>query len=85
MRLFRRRKPIPKAAVRLWLSDTTGALRPAVESYLAGGSMRSADVAEVRDYLREWIVAPGWFRTMTSIASARGSTICKPLTTFRLG
>lgn len=60
MRLFHRRKPILKAAVRLWLSDTTGVLRPAVESYLAGGSMRSADVAVVRDYLREWIVAPGW-------------------------
>jgi hypothetical protein len=60
MRLFRRRKPIPKAAVRLWLSDTTGVLRPAVESYLAGGSMRSADVAIARDYLREWIMAPGW-------------------------
>lgn len=43
-----------------WKDETSGALRPAVEAYLAGGEMTPEQIAAMRAYLRQWINAPGW-------------------------
>jgi hypothetical protein len=43
-----------------WMHETSGALRPAIETYLAGKDMSEADCAAIRAYLRQWIMADGW-------------------------
>jgi len=43
-----------------WMNETSGVLRPAVESYLSGGPMRPEHIAAMRAYLRQWITAPGF-------------------------
>lgn len=43
-----------------WIHETTGILRPAVEAYLGGDTMTTAQVATMRAYLRQWIAAPAW-------------------------
>lgn len=50
----------PAAAPRYWLYETSGKLRPAVEAYLAGGTMTPEQIAAMRAYLRQWIMAPVW-------------------------
>lgn len=43
-----------------WRDETSGALRPAVEAYLAGGPLAGAEIAALRAYLRQWIGSPVW-------------------------
>ena len=43
-----------------WMTETSGALRPAVELYLAGGRMTDKQVAAMRAYLGRWIMASVW-------------------------
>jgi len=43
-----------------WRYETSGALRPAVEAYLAGAELSAAQIAVLRNYLRQWIMAPVW-------------------------
>ncbi len=43
---------------RYWMYETSGVLRPAIEVYLDGGPMTEAQIAAMRAYLRQWIVAP---------------------------
>lgn len=43
-----------------WMHETSGVLRPAIEAYLAGGTMTPAQVATMRAYLRQWIADPRW-------------------------
>lgn len=49
-----------------WMYETSGVLRPAVESYLAQAIDRDApamtgrQIAAMRGYLRQWINAPVW-------------------------
>jgi hypothetical protein len=43
-----------------WMHETTGVLRPAVEAYLLDEPMTSGQIATMRAYLRQWIMAPGW-------------------------
>ena len=43
-----------------WMNETSGVLRPAVETYLAGEPLAPEHVAAMRAYLRLWIYAPGW-------------------------
>ena len=38
-----------------WMNETSGVLRSAVESYLAGGEMSPDHIAAMRAYLRQWI------------------------------
>lgn len=47
-------------APRYWMNETSGVLRPAVETYLAGVTMTAAQIAAMRAYLRQWINAAGW-------------------------
>lgn len=43
-----------------WRYETSGVLRPAIEAYLACGSMTPEHIAAMRAYLRQWINADGW-------------------------
>jgi hypothetical protein len=43
-----------------WMNETSGVLRPAVKAYLAGEPMTDDQIAAMREYLRQWIAAPGW-------------------------
>ncbi len=43
-----------------WMHETSGVLQPAIEAYLAGGPMTDEQIAAMRAYLRQWIMAPGW-------------------------
>jgi hypothetical protein len=43
-----------------WMNETSGVLRPAVIAYISGGPMTEAQIAAMRAYLRQWIMAPGW-------------------------
>jgi hypothetical protein len=46
-----------------WPNETSGVLRPAVEAYLTGAPMPPEQIAAVRAYLRQWIMAPAWDAT----------------------
>ena len=41
-----------------WMDETSGVLRPAVESYLYGEPLSDQQIAALRVYLRQWIAAP---------------------------
>jgi len=43
-----------------WMNETSGVLRPAIETYLDGGNLPPEQVVTMRAYLRQWIDAPGW-------------------------
>lgn len=43
-----------------WMHETSGVLRPAVAAYFAGGDMTAEQIAAMRAYLRQWIMAPVW-------------------------
>lgn len=43
-----------------WMFETTGALRPAIEAYLFDREMSPHQIAAMRAYLRQWIMAPDW-------------------------
>jgi hypothetical protein len=44
-----------------WMNETSGVLRPAVRAYLLDEEMTPAQIAAMRAYLRQWIMAPGFF------------------------
>jgi hypothetical protein len=41
-----------------WMYETSGVLRPAVESYLSGLPMTPEHIAAIRAYLRQWMDGP---------------------------
>jgi hypothetical protein len=43
-----------------WMYETSGALRPAIVAYLQGDELTPAEIAAIRAYLRQWIMAPAW-------------------------
>jgi hypothetical protein len=43
-----------------WMNETSGVLRPAVEAYLGGAEMTGEQIAAMRAYLRQWIMADSW-------------------------
>jgi hypothetical protein len=43
-----------------WRDETTGVLLPAVTAYLRLEPMSDAQIAALRAYLRQWIMAPVW-------------------------
>ncbi|HEY1301462.1 MAG TPA: hypothetical protein VGF07_13265 [Stellaceae bacterium] len=43
-----------------WMHETSGVLRPVVEVYLAGKPLSPHQIAILRAYLRQWIMAPIW-------------------------
>lgn len=43
-----------------WMNETSGVLRPAVEAYLNNRPMTDAQIAAMREYLRQWIASPNW-------------------------
>ena len=43
-----------------WMNETSGVLRPAIVAYLKGLPMREDEIAAMRAYLRQWIVADCW-------------------------
>jgi len=43
-----------------WMNETSGVLRPAVMAYLEGSRMTPDQIAAMRAYLRQWIMAPGF-------------------------
>lgn len=54
--------PQPSAAPRYWMRviEQSGVLRPAVEAYLAGRALSDAEIATLRAYFRQWIMARVW-------------------------
>jgi hypothetical protein len=57
MTMFGTSQPLPG----YWMNETSGALRPAVEAYLAGTPMNGQQIAAMRAYLRQWITSPQWY------------------------
>lgn len=45
------------AAPGYWMHEMSGVLRPAVETYLAGGAMTPEHIAAMRAYCRQWAAA----------------------------
>lgn len=43
-----------------WMRETTGVLKPAVEAYLNNEELTGEEIAALRAYLRQWIMADGW-------------------------
>lgn len=43
-----------------WMNETSGVLSPAIEAYLNNRPMDREQIAAMRAYLRQWIMAPGW-------------------------
>lgn len=43
-----------------WLHETSGVLRPAVEAYLNGIDLSGDQIAALRAYLRQWVMAEAW-------------------------
>lgn len=43
-----------------WLHETSGVLKPVVEAYLNNKTLSEQDIAILRQYLRQWIMWPGW-------------------------
>jgi hypothetical protein len=43
-----------------WMYETSGALRPAIVAYLQGDELTPVEIAAIRAYLRQWIMAPAW-------------------------
>ena len=52
--------PQPMRPPGYWLHETSGALRPAVVTYLEGGPLTPQHIAALRAYFRQWIEHPGW-------------------------
>ena len=42
------------------MNETSGVLSPAIEAYLNNRPMDREQIAAMRAYLRQWIMAPGW-------------------------
>jgi hypothetical protein len=60
-----KRRPAPQIARHgqapgYWRNETSGVLRPAIVAYLEGDELAPAEIAAIRAYLRQWIMAPGW-------------------------
>lgn len=60
-----KRRPAPQIArhgegPRYWMHEENGVLRPAIEAYLNGNQLSEGQVATIRSYLRQWIMAPVW-------------------------
>lgn len=43
-----------------WMYETSGVLRPAVDAYLNNREMTVAQIAALRAYIKQWIMAPIW-------------------------
>lgn len=54
-----------------WMHETSGVLRPAVMAYLTGAELQPDQVAALRAYLRQWIMAPAWDRLPGGDTAAR--------------
>jgi hypothetical protein len=55
-----------------WPQETSGVLAPVIESYLQGQPLNFAQVATMRAYLRQWVMAPGW-RPTPALAELRAA------------
>jgi hypothetical protein len=60
-----KRRPAPQvarhgAAPGYWMNETSGVLRPAIKAYLEHDELTPAEIAAIRAYLRQWIMADGW-------------------------
>lgn len=43
-----------------WRNETSGVLIPVVEAYINGKPLDAGQIATMRAYLRQWIMAPAW-------------------------
>lgn len=43
-----------------WMHESSGVLRPVIEDYLHNRPLSYAQIATMRAYLRQWIMAPCW-------------------------
>lgn len=55
-----------------WRDETCGVLTSAVEAYLFGERLMVPEIAMIRAYLRQWIMAPVW-QGDESLAALRAS------------
>jgi hypothetical protein len=60
-----KRRPAPQVARHshgpgYWMYETSGGLRPAIVAYLQGDRLSEEEIALIRAYLRQWIMAPAW-------------------------
>lgn len=52
--------PVMPRGPHYWPYETSGILRPVIEAYLAHQPLDREQVAILRDYLVQWIMAPVW-------------------------
>jgi hypothetical protein len=43
-----------------WMHETSGVLAPAIKAYLEAKPLTDTEIATIRAYLRQWIIAPVW-------------------------
>ena len=43
-----------------WMDEISGVLRPAIIAYFHGCELSADQIAALRAYLRQWIMAPVW-------------------------
>jgi hypothetical protein len=51
---------VEKDRMNYWMNETSGVLKPAVMAYLKGGELTAPQIAALRAYLRQWIMAGDW-------------------------
>jgi hypothetical protein len=52
--------PADPRAPKFWMYETSGVLRPVIETYLHGEQLTRTQIATMRAYLRQWIFSPVW-------------------------
>lgn len=52
--------PRPQPWPGYWMYETGGALKPAVQAYLEGAALSSAQIGTIKAYLRQWILHGAW-------------------------
>lgn len=43
-----------------WMDETSGVLRPAIAAYLEHDELTMAEIAALRAYFRQWVMAPAF-------------------------
>jgi len=47
-------------APKYWMQETSGVLKPVIEKLLTAENLTPREIAIVRAYFRQWVMAPAW-------------------------
>lgn len=54
------------AMPKYWAAEQGGEVRRAIEQFLRGEELTAANIAVIRNYLRQWIFSPVWDQAATA-------------------